>query len=130
MVKINDKFYNRAISFSGKTYQYYDKNKIIPFFEYAPFNYSPFYVLHENGSEDILLSKGNNNGIFNININNNEYKYGIFICLEDFFCDLSRNYKKQGASFLVNLTNDALLQKKEASFIHCVVWHCYLCRIN
>jgi apolipoprotein N-acyltransferase len=45
-------------------------------------------------------------------------RFGILICYESIFEDLSRRYRRLGADFLVNITNDAWYGKTSASYQH------------
>lgn len=44
--------------------------------------------------------------------------FGILICYESVFEDLSRRYRRLGADFLVNVTNDAWYGRTSASYQH------------
>ena len=47
-----------------------------------------------------------------------EGKFGVFICYESAFEDLARGYRRRGADFLVNVTNDAWFGKTAAPYQH------------
>ena len=42
-----------------------------------------------------------------------EGRFGVLICFESIFAGLSRDYRRQGADFLVNITNDAWFGRPE-----------------
>ena len=44
--------------------------------------------------------------------------FGVLICFEDLFPELSRAFVQRGAGFLVNITNDAWYKKSSAAFQH------------
>ena len=46
---------------------------------------------------------------------------GILICYEAIFPEISRAYREKGASFLVNLTNDAWFGKSSAPYQHLAI---------
>jgi len=45
-------------------------------------------------------------------------RFGILICYESAFEDLSRRYRRLGADFIVNITNDAWYGRTSASYQH------------
>jgi apolipoprotein N-acyltransferase len=45
-------------------------------------------------------------------------QFGVLICFEDLFPELSRKLVKEGAVFLVNITNDAWYKKSTAAYQH------------
>ena len=45
-------------------------------------------------------------------------KFGVLICFEDLFPELSRRFVKNGAAFLVNITNDAWYKETSAAAQH------------
>lgn len=87
----------------------YDKRKLVPFGEYLP--WSGFlslmprtFIGHINaftpGHSETLLSL-------------KDSRFGVLICYEIAFSELSRRAVADGANFLVNLTNDAWYGGKE-----------------
>jgi len=48
----------------------------------------------------------------------NGVKFSALICFEDVFPELSRQFVKRGAQFLVNITNDSWFKKTFASYQH------------
>ena len=45
-------------------------------------------------------------------------KFGVLICFEDTIPELSRNFVKKGADFLVNITNDGWFKETKAPYQH------------
>jgi len=96
----------------------YDKIHRVPFGEYIPLkNVLPFL-------ETIVpigdIAKGNEYSVFTIYPagNNKPVKFSALICFEDVFAGLSRNFARNGADFLVNITNDAWYKYTSAPFQH------------
>jgi apolipoprotein N-acyltransferase len=92
-----------------KRIERYDKIHLVPFGEYLPgrriisafgikFPLEDFSV----GSEYKLLDK----------------RFGALICFESIFPDLVRKFVNKGASFMVNITNDAWFGKTFAPYQH------------
>lgn len=96
--------YNSALQvnaggiFSGRIH----KQHLVPLGEYDPFAGLLWFVepvVHKMGEfrtvehNPLLEVKG--------------HPYGVTICYEDLFPEISRNFTRQGAHFLVNITNDA-----------------------
>jgi apolipoprotein N-acyltransferase len=94
--------FNSAILISpeGKLAGQYDKIHLLPFGEAVPFPFEgilPAFV----GS----FAYGSEFDIFNLGFE----KFAVMICFESHFGLLSREYAKNGADFLVEMTNDGYL---------------------
>ena len=101
------KNYNSAFLFDsfGKISGRYDKIHLVPFGEFVPFKnlleqWIP--VLNQLGGFD----SGNGLEPLNINPSSINIKIGINICYEAIFPERIRLQVKNGADFLVNMTND------------------------
>jgi apolipoprotein N-acyltransferase len=91
----------------------YDKIHLVPFGEYAPlagvlgFTRDIIGAMGDftSGKEvkDLSLPWGN---------------FGVLICYEAIFPDLTRQFVDRGANFLVNITNDAWFGKSSAPYQH------------
>jgi apolipoprotein N-acyltransferase len=111
--KINH--YNSAylISNSGELNGRYDKIHLVPFGEYVPMQDLLFFIgsLGE-GIGDFKSGRE----IFNFSLP--QGKFGVLICFEIIFPDLCRRFVKNGANFLVTITNDAWFGRTSAPYQH------------
>ncbi|MDD5450084.1 MAG: apolipoprotein N-acyltransferase [Candidatus Omnitrophica bacterium] len=122
-----DYYYNSAllISAEGGILQQYDKLHLVPFGEYVPLErYFPFL-------RDLIgipignFTAGHEHTVFKLNklyepkkpdkLNTN---FSVLICFEDTLPGLSRRFVKDGADFLVNITNDAWFMESSAPYQH------------
>ncbi len=93
-------YYNSAFHINENgILNFQDKRHIFPFSEYTPFGID--LLKHAQGPPD--LSPGEESVIFTPP----EGKCGILVCVDAFFPKLNREFVKQGANFLVNISNDA-----------------------
>ncbi len=91
----------------------YNKVHLVPMGEYIPLKplfffmdkISPSFSSFTPGKEFNLLGEG-------------KRKFGVTICYEDLFPEISRTFVRKGADFLVNLTNDAWYDRSSAVFQH------------
>jgi apolipoprotein N-acyltransferase len=111
----NATHYNSAylVSETGDTRGRYDKIHLVPFGEFVPFRKILFFL------EKMVVmigdfGRGNAATLFDVA----GHKAGISICYEMIFPDLMRQAVKNGAHFLVNITNDAWFGKSAASYQH------------
>ncbi|NLA74681.1 MAG: apolipoprotein N-acyltransferase, partial [Deltaproteobacteria bacterium] len=108
-------YYNTAwyISPQGEIKGQYNKIHLVPFGEYVPFNeLLPFVYRLVPSAGD--FSKGDSfEPLLLGNISS-----GILICYEAIFPDLARKQIKNGASILINITNDAWFGYSGAPFQH------------
>lgn len=113
-----ERHYNSAILFSesGQIIGYYDKLRLVPFGEYLPewFPAPLSLLLPPQASLIANFSAGFEPTIFNLP----EGKFGVLICFEDTFPELMRNFVKNGAEFMLNITNDAWFGKSSAPYQH------------
>ncbi len=116
----DEKYFNSAllINPSGEIAGRYDKLHLVPFGEYVPLKeILPFL-------ETIVpigdITAGREYTIFSLPT---AYyllpaKFSVLICFEDLFPELSREFVKKGAGFLVNITNDAWYKRTSAAYQH------------
>ena len=107
--------------------QYHHKMKLVPFSERVP--YSGFFIFRamkslfwNMGLGDYALGKEIRlfDGRFSRQTEQSivEYRTGAAVCYESVFSDHVRRYVKNGAQFLVIITNDAWFGKTQAPFQH------------
>jgi apolipoprotein N-acyltransferase len=100
--------YNSAylLDQDGRYVDRYDKIHLVPFGEYIPLrNIFPF--LASFVPFDASLSPGQKQTIFHINDDGQTFKFGVLICYEDSDSELARRLRRDGADFMVNVSNDA-----------------------
>lgn len=104
-----DNFFNSSllISKQGKVANFYDKLHLVPYGEFIPFRKVMPFIGTVVGIGD--FTAGKDYTIFHLEEKDkvNPAAFAVLICFEDAFPYLSRQFVKRGASFLVNLTNDA-----------------------
>ncbi len=109
------RLYNSAyfLSEHGVQLGRYDKIHLVPFGEFVPFRSILFFIdkmvanigNFERGEEAKVFQLGN-------------HGFAVSICFEIIFPDLVRQPVKQGAGYLINITNDAWFGKSAASYQH------------
>jgi apolipoprotein N-acyltransferase len=102
---------NSALFFSpaGKVLGAYLKIRLVPFGEYVPYAgvipWPDFIAVQGNSSWDM---PGDQYTIFELN----GYKFGAVICWESIFPGLFRKFVKEGAGFMINITNEGWFRDK------------------
>jgi apolipoprotein N-acyltransferase len=96
---------NTALFFSpeGKILGQYLKIHLVPFGEYIPLEGIidwPHFIVSKEGK--IYDTPGQEHTLFNLK----EAKFGVVICWEHVFADLFRTFVKNGADFMLNITNE------------------------
>lgn len=88
----------------------YDKQYLVPFVERIPFVDPDWF---ESVFGDLRwfggLGRGSSSPLMRID----HARFGVLICYESIFAQLSREYRNEGADFLVNMTNDAWYGREE-----------------
>jgi apolipoprotein N-acyltransferase len=91
----------------------YDKVHLVPYGEYVPLRrYFPFIDKLVTGVGDFRPGKG----FYPLSIDG--HRLGVLICYEGIFPEAARNYKREGAELLVNITNDAWFGRTSAPTQH------------
>ncbi|WP_158793878.1 apolipoprotein N-acyltransferase [Granulicella sp. L60] len=107
--------YNRAsfVTPDGTFAGHYDKMHLVPFGEYVPYKELFFFaknLLNEVGT----FEPGTRRSVFTTG----GHTYGTFICYESIFADEIRDYAKQGADVLINISNDGWYGDTSAPWQH------------
>ncbi|MBU1007388.1 MAG: apolipoprotein N-acyltransferase [Candidatus Omnitrophica bacterium] len=108
------------ISKTGELAGQYDKIHLVPFGEYVPFS-DKIPILH-----DLVLgvlgefTAGKEYSAFSLEPRafSGDIKFATLICFEDMFPRMSREFVKNGARFLIVITNDAWYGKSGAAYQH------------
>jgi len=127
-----NKFYNTAtlISNKGKILKNYYKIHLVPFGEFIPLKEKFSWVRNLINKPIGDFDSGKDYTVFEFRLKNSIkaentihkttefFKFSVLICFEDIFPELSREFVKRGARFLVNITNDAWFGKTNAPYQH------------
>jgi apolipoprotein N-acyltransferase len=108
--------YNSAFLFhadGGMDDRVYNKIRLVPFGEKIPFE-DRFPILKDIDYEGGHFTAGDDFTIFDID----GKRFGVLICFESTFPELSREFCRRGAGFLLNITNDAWFLKTSAPYQH------------
>ncbi len=111
-------FFNSAlfIKADGSIPAPYHKRILMPFGEYMPFS-EAFPWLNEINKNLALFTPGKNVVVMDLE----KASFSPLICYEDLMPRLSQESVRQGANFLVNLTNDAWFGKGPAAIHHSLI---------
>ncbi|PKN68086.1 MAG: apolipoprotein N-acyltransferase [Deltaproteobacteria bacterium HGW-Deltaproteobacteria-15] len=106
------KFYNSAylLDKEGKYVDRYDKIHLVPFGEYIPWTrIFPFFqqVAQQFVPFTEFLSPGERFTVFSVPSQERNVRFGVLICYEDTDSSIARIFRRNGAEFLVNISNDA-----------------------
>ncbi len=107
-------YYNSAFLFDEagqrSPYPVYHKRYLVPIVERVPFLNPRWFNLRWFGGFGV----GDPGAIYDHSVG----RFGILICYESIFEDLSRRYRREGAGFIVNITNDAWYGETAAPHQH------------
>jgi len=109
-------YYNSAflVSPSKELIGKYDKIHLVPFGEYVPLRKLLFFIESSIGEGIGNFKPGKEI----VHLPLPQGKFGVLICFEIIFPDLCRRFVKEGANFLVTITNDAWFGKTSAPYQH------------
>jgi apolipoprotein N-acyltransferase len=100
----------------------YDKRRLVPFVERIPFGGDRF-LPGRGGGWLGDLSPGRGAPLFDVDADEGRTaRFGILICFESIFPELSREYRRAGADFIVNITNDAWFGGEAAGQRTAALW--------
>ncbi|HEX3893040.1 MAG TPA: apolipoprotein N-acyltransferase [Terracidiphilus sp.] len=107
--------YNSAMIFGpdGARIGRYDKIHLVPYGEYVPYR-DLFFFAHKLTGKVVDFSRGNERTVFRVN----GHRYGIFICYESVFADEIREFARNGAEALVNISDDGWYGDTSAPWQH------------
>jgi len=111
--------YNGALLFeNGKNTQSYRKMHLVPFTEHFPYK-KQFPGFHRwlLNADTHFWEKGEEETVFD----GPGFKFSSPICFEDSFGYLSRNFVRQGADALINMSNDAWSKSLPAQYQHLIM---------
>jgi apolipoprotein N-acyltransferase len=106
-------YFNSALLVNGlgQPEQMYSKIHLVPFGEYVPLKeVFPFLQTITPIGE---INPGRDYVVFSTPAD-----FSVLICFEDLFPELSREFVRRGAEFLVNITNDAWYKQGSAPYQH------------
>ncbi|MBT3388562.1 MAG: apolipoprotein N-acyltransferase, partial [Desulfobacula sp.] len=92
----------------------YDKNHLVPFGEYVPFEEYLFFL----GKMVAQVSDFSAGDAGFIPLKFKEHKTGVIICFEILFPHITSKFVKNGADMLITITNDAWFGKTAAPWQH------------
>ncbi len=90
----------------------YDKIHLVPFGEFMPLS-SKLQFLKKLGVSG-NFSPGKEQKLFLVK----GYKFGVLICFESIFPEISRKYVENGADFILNITNDGWFGNSPGPYQH------------
>jgi apolipoprotein N-acyltransferase len=107
--------YNSAsvVTQDGRFAGRYDKIHLVPFGEYVPFRRALFFI-HQIAQNMTDMSTGTERKVFTIG----GHRYGVFICYESVFGDEIRQFARNGAEALVNISDDGWYGDTSAPWQH------------
>jgi len=131
--RLNQNYFNSALFIDnfGEPAAIYNKLHLVPFGEFVPLkNIFPFleaiapigdirpgkeFTIFKLQSDTFAPPRA---GLSTNPKQNEGIDFGVLICFEDLFPELSRQFVKRGARFLVNITNDAWFKQGSAPYQH------------
>jgi len=111
--QVKENYFNSALLINnfGQLLDTYNKLHLVPFGEFIPFKKTFPFLETIAPIGDITAGK-------KYTIFKQPADFGVLICFEDLFPQISRQFIKNGAKFLVNITNDAWYKEGSAPYQH------------
>lgn len=112
--------YNSAMLFAadGSRIGRYDKIHLVPYGEYIPYR-NLFSFAHKLTGRVSDFSRGTSRRVFHIVDQHGTVRvYGVFICYEAVFADEVREFARNGAQVLVNISDDGWYGDTSAPWQH------------
>jgi len=113
-------YYNSALLISpgGQILNQYNKLHLVPFGEYIPLRKTFWFLETIVPIGDFTV--GREYTVFKSPVagRRSPVIFSVLICFEDLFPEISREFVKRGAGFLVNITNDAWFKKTSSPYQH------------
>ncbi len=120
VTKEEEHYFNAAMLLAeGEEQLQHHKLHLVPFGEYIPFRDKLKFLENIVPIDD--FTAGSNYTLFPVRgsqLGGQSVVLAVLICFEDTIPELSREFVRQGANILVNITNDAWFQKTAAPFQH------------
>ncbi len=106
----------------GSFLQRYDKMHLVPFGEVFPFHNSFDFIREWEKEVDCGgFEPGKERVVFELKDKNRKAYFSTIICFEAVFGDLTRKFVKDGAQFLVNITNDSWSYSTASHYQHAIM---------
>ena len=103
-----------VLSPKGELLSQYDKIHLVPFGEFVPYPWL-FFFIEKISTEAGNFVPGKTRSMADLG---ERGKIGAFICYEAIFPDLVRRFAREGATVLVNITNDGWFGDSAAPYQH------------
>ncbi len=118
VVREDGRYYNAAVLLSkdGKVLRQYKKIHLVPFGEYIPLRFLFPFLEHIVPIAD--FTAGEEYSVFEVPGGDAGRFFSVLICFEDTLGGIARQFVRQGAGLLVNITNDAWFRDTKAPFMH------------
>jgi len=113
-VTVKDGSYHNSALLVSRTAEHiarYDKLHLVPFGEYIPLRKKLRFLETVVPIGDFTAGK-------EYTIFRTRHNFAVLICFEDLFPQLAREFRKRGADFLVNITNDAWFGNSSSPYQH------------
>ncbi|MGB0063304.1 MAG: apolipoprotein N-acyltransferase, partial [Terracidiphilus sp.] len=113
-------YYNSGFVFAadGKPVGRYDKIHLVPFGEYIPFQNLLTFAHKLTGRVGLFERGTQRNSFLLATQNQEEHRYGVFICYEAVFANEVRQFARHGAEVFVNISDDGWYGDTSAPWQH------------